>query len=183
MRDIEQFGDAPAHVSRGMCSNRWNPDSRQLSEQGGGIPSWATTLYDGGGAGANWGSDGMFGGGDMSANTGGGKGDYYDLWNSIRDTTPGGLLSDHYGWSAEYGGAPGGRLDLDLFLRDGSGSGWGGGEGIRPQGGSGTATGTTGSTTGTGAGASFADLIRRDWLPWLAALLVILILNKKRGTK
>jgi hypothetical protein len=47
-----------------------------------------------------------------------------------------------------------------------------------------TAPGTTGAGVigGTTGGASLADLIRRDWLPWAAAFLLLLILSrKKRG--
>jgi hypothetical protein len=164
MRLIENFGAAPVHVSRGTCCNRWNPDDRQNREQGGGIPAWAMSLYDGGGAGANWGSDGMFGGGDMSANTGG-KGEYYDLWNSIRDMTPGGLLSDHYGWSAEYGGAPGGRLDADLFQNFNGG----GSRIISATGGAVTPCG--GSVLTNGAAAALAV----DWWGWLWLLVALFV--------
>lgn len=186
MKNIEQFGEAPVHVTRGIACNREAPNAGYLA--GGYVPSWASSLYDGGGAGANWNMDGgaaygAGGSGDMTANTGG-KGEYYDLWNSIRDIT-GGLLSDSYGWTAQNGGAPGGRLDLDLFLANGPGSGWGGGIAER------TAIGTqTGGTGGTGGGGTTGTTpgttigTRADWFFWAFVVAVILVLSsKKRGKK
>lgn len=98
-------------------------------------------------------------------------GTYYDLWDDVRRQNGGTLLSDGpLGYGAEFAGIPGGNPNWNVFPTTigelfAAGTGSGGGLGLG---------------RGTDLGNSLLELLKRDWLPWVAVLLLILILNKKR---